>query len=300
MITLVLLLASTYSIASDFGPLPTQNFGKNGNLSCLTKETCLVPSQRAIQKVAEDFLNHSSSRLENLSIIEAEIRASIEIYQLHSEEVFSSSGNSELKSFLEKGKNLYTNLLNNMGISTARLLVSGQSPFLQELKQLSLSLKMSEADIVNAKNDTELANIKKQSGDAYFAFRSNGKFESYKLIDQVKTLTDYYNESGSLSPWFNNNLPLRLKFSDCPVRVRRIIKKLTPSLRFDKSSKPLQFEVFEEYAMTKMLVQNSRLLNISCKLKSKGSLQTVFRPEKAEMELQYSVLSSGRPVLPKL
>jgi len=298
--TLAFLLVSTYSIASDFGPLPAQSFGKNGNLSCHSKEDCLVPSQRAVQKVAEDFLNYSTSRLESLSKIEAEIRAGIEVYQLHSEEVFSSTGNSELKSFLEKGKRLYSDLLDNMGISSARLLVGGQSPFLQELKQLSHSLSMAEAQIINAKSEIELAQINKRSSEAYLAFRTKGRFESYKLIDQVKSLTDYYNESGSLSPWINNQLPLRLQFSDCPVKVRRIIKKLSPSLRFDKSSKPLQFDVFEEYAMTKMLVQNGRLLNITCKQKSKGSLQAVLRPKKAEIELQYSVLSTGRPVLPKL
>ncbi len=293
-------MVSTYSIASDFGPLPSQNFDDKGNLSCTSRENCEVPSQRAIQKVGEDFLNHSTSRLETLSKIEAEIRSSIEVYQLHSEDVFSSTGNSELKSFLEKGKGLYQDLLNSMGIATARLLVGGQSPFLIELKQLNQSLKTTEADLTNSKDDSELAQIRKSSHDSYYSLRSKGNFESYKLIDQVKTLSDFYKESGNLSPWLSNTItPIRLKFSNCPIKVRRIIKKLSPSLRFDKSSKPLQFEVFEEYSMTKKLVQNGRLLKITCTEKSKGALQAIYSPDKAMIELQYSKLESGRPILPK-
>lgn len=287
--------------ASNFGPLPSKTFGQNGSLPCESSDNCPLPSQRSLQKIAEDFLSHSQARMNTLDKMEAEIRSSIETYQVHSEEVFSRSGNTELKSFLEKGKSLYHNLLDDLGLSTARHMVGGNSPFLNELKGLTKSLKQSEANIINSKNKSDIDEAKKKRIQNYISLRKNGAFSSYQHLDQVKTLIDFYELKGSLSPWISNHQnKLRLKFNSCPLKLRRTLRKLNPALRYDSDLGPLQFDVFNELKMVSALVQNSRLLTISCQKKVKGPLKAVMNHENASIELDFNLSASGEVFLPKL
>lgn len=285
--------------ASTFGPLPTEYFGPKGNLSCTSKENCKVPSYRSLQKIAEDFLNFSKTRLESLDKIESEVRSGIQLYEQTTEEVFSRKGHGAEKSFLEKGSSLYNQLPSQMGLSAARQIVSNNSPFLNELRALEALIKDAEINIINAITTEQKKDLKTQRELSYLNFRNSNKFQSYNHLSQVKILIEHYEINESISPWLNQKkLPLRLKFEDCPVVLRRIIKKKSPAIKYDLKNKSFQFDIYNSPKMLSNLVQNGRILGVKCVKKESGALHHSTDSIKAGILIEYNLNQDGDPILP--
>lgn len=291
---------SLNSQAFDFGSLPSSTFGEKGSLSCLSKDACTVPSYESIHNSAETFLSHSPSRLDVLDSMEAEIRAAEQVYDQLIENVFSLTGNTPFKSFLLKGKGLYTSFLDTLGLSAARKLVGGASPFLLELQELMVLLKNAEADIINAKSKEQIEAQKRKRENSYFNFRNSNKFSSYSYLDQVKKLTEFYHEHKSLAPWFKGTeKSVRINFVSCPLKVRRQIRKLQPTVSFHKDSSPFKFDVLEEPEITESVVQNGQFLNINCVKLVKGALKAKFDKSSNTLTLDFAISNKSQVILPR-
>lgn len=300
-LTVIAFGISLNLLASSFGPLPSAQFSQSGSLSCTTKESCNLPSRRSLQKVTEDFINSSQSRLRSLDNIESEIRSGIQIYEHTTEEVFSRSGHGAEKSFLEKGKSLYEALPSITGLSLARQLVSSNSPFMIELRAMETLLKDADVKLINAKSLESKKKLKEDRKNNYLKFRKSGKFQSYKSIEQVKNLISHYEENGSVSPWLNQNkISLRTRFENCPLSIRRIVKKRKPSLKFDLVSTPFQYDIKNTPRMLSKLVRNGRLLTVKCLNKDQGTLNLTNNSDEGSVSIDYNISSTGVPILPKL
>lgn len=297
-----LLLALSFSFqasSSDFGPVPSKIFGAKGDLSCESKDTCKVPSYRTLQKIAEDFIAFSVNRISVIDQIEAKIQAGTQTYQHHLETTFSNLGNTSFKSFLELGKNDYDSLLDKLGLSSARQLVSGNSPFMIELKALQVLLKTADANIKNTSTPSEQKESVLRKNQSYYEFRTGGGFSSYPHIDQVKLLLDHYLKTESLESWMTaKEKPLRLSFNNCPLKVRRAIRKRRPSIKINSELRQLKFDVFNHPDFVSALVDNGRLLKVNCRKKATGKLLMDLDEKKASLNIDFQLSHNKTPILP--
>ncbi|MFT6069034.1 MAG: hypothetical protein ACJAT2_003677 [Bacteriovoracaceae bacterium] len=298
--SLILALGLSLQVShASFGPTPSKIFNPGGPLSCESIEKCTVPSYRTLQKITEDFIAFSVERVSVIDIMETKIQAGSQTYEHHLESTFSALGNTNFKTFLESGKNDFDGLLDKLGLSSARQLVSGNSPFIAEMKSLQVLLKKADANIKNStsKEEQKAALLEKQK--RYFEFRTNGSFTSYKHIDQVKTLVDYYLQDQSLEPWITTKEKnLRLSFNDCPVKIRRAIRKKRPSIKINSELKQLKFDVFNHPEFVSTLVENGRLLKINCRKKTTGTLVLDIDQKNGAVNIDYQLSHNKTPILP--
>ncbi len=284
---------------ASFGPTPSKIFNPEGALSCESIQKCTVPSYRTLQKITEDFIAFSVERVSVFDKMETKIQAGSQTYEHHLESTFSALGNTSFKSFLNSGKNDFDNLLDKLGLSSARQLVSGNSPFIIEMKSLQALLRKADANIKNSvtKDDQKTALIEKQK--SYFDFRTNGSFTSYKHIDQVKTLFDYYLKEESLESWMTTSeKALRLSFNSCPIKVRRAIRKMRPAIKINSELKQLKFDVFNQPDFVSTLVENGRLLRVNCRKKTTGTLVLDIDQKNGAINIDYQLSHNNTPILP--
>lgn len=297
-----LLLAIAFNIQSaqaSFGPSPSKNFEAGGDLSCESISNCVVPSYRTLQKIAEDFIAYSTLRTAVIDEIETKVQAGSQTYGHQLETTFSNLGNTNYKSFLEAGKRDYDGLLDKLGLSEARQLISGNSPFMIELKALQVLLKKSDANIKNATSPADQKLAIKERESSYYTFRTNGSFTSFKHIDQAKALIEYYLKNKSLTSWMTQREKiLRLSFNGCPVKVRRAIRKRRPSLKIDSELKQLEFDIFNQPEFVEALVGNGRLLKINCRLKTTGKLLMDLDIKQGLLNIDYQLSHNKTPILP--
>lgn len=295
ILTTLILTFSISSAASSFGTLPSQVFGPKGTLTCSKKERCALPESEQLQAVAEEFLNYSPSRLEALDKIEAEILFASQAYELAVQELFNNRGNAQLKKFLQTGRDKHIKLLDSLDLSAARQLVGGSSLFLIELMALEETLRDADVDIINSKNKDATREATEQKIGSYINFRASAKFHSYKKLDKVKALHDLYRKSKSLAPWIKaNHKPLKLNFNSCPSEIRKTVKALRPSVKYDLVKSPLQFDYLNSKDMVKSLINNGFLLSVTCSKKERGNLEHSFDVASASVKLYYRVNNSGK------
>lgn len=284
---------------ASFGPTPSLNFDKDGDLACTSPSNCKLPSYRTIQKIGEDFISYSEFRTSVIDKMETEIQAGLQTYGHHLETTFSSTGNTKFKSFLENGKADYEGLLDKLGLSEARQLVGGNSPFMTELKSLQTLLKTADAKIKNALNPEAQKLAQKEKNQGYYNFRTSGNFTSYKYIDQVKNLVDYFQKNQSLRPWMKvTEKSLRLSFNKCPLKVRRVLRNKRPSIKIDSRLEKLKFDIFNHPELVQSLVESGRLLTINCRKKTTGKLLLDIDSKQGSINIDYQMSLNKTPILP--
>jgi hypothetical protein len=297
--TLILTLFFSLQSQASFGPTPSKNFEAGGDLSCESIETCKVPSYRTLQKIGEDFIAFSKERTLIIDQMETKIQAGTQTYGHHLETTFTNLGNTNYKGFLETGKHDYEALLEKLGLSQARQIVNGNSPFMNELKALQILLKKADANIQNSSSKTDQILAQKEKKKSYYTFRTNGSFTSFKNIDQVKNLINHYMLDQSLKAWMTSKEKnLRLIFNGCPVKVRRLIRKKRPSIKYDSQLKQLSFDVFNHPELVQSLVSNGRLLKVNCRLKANGKLLFDLDRKQAAINIDYQISHNKTPIVP--